>query len=204
MRRVNLTAAQEPICLTEQRASGNNWYNLPGVCKREVRHILNGMQDGLCIYCERPLTQAHVEHLQSQSAHDTNTLDWGNLSLSCEHDFKSCGHQKGSTALPLLPHHFPQDYPYRVLLDGTIQPRSPDQQWNDIIEAVNLNGQYPPDLNLRSSREARFSALFEQLVEPPALAPDQARALTQDFWRQHGYPTTAISALEACGIAPES
>lgn len=197
-----LAAAPEPECLREQRQSGNNWLNLPGQCKQAVRRRLLEIQQGMCIYCERRLQgeQFHTEHLRSQTAHDENTLDWGNLSLSCEGEFGSCGHRKGKRFLPVLPQDFSQAYPFRVMADGTIKPKEDDKQLVSLLQIVNLNGEATRDFNLRNLRGSLFEGLLESLTEPPELSQQQCVAIAHEFWQQRGCPSTAMSVLEACGM----
>jgi len=198
VRRVDLMAIAEPACLKDQRESGNNWYNLPGTCKSQVRERLGHIQEHFCIYCERPLVaeEMHVEHLRSQSAHDGNTLDWGNLSLSCN-SLRSCGQHKDRQVLPILPQHFPTDYPYFTRPDGTLVARQAAVHWEELLQVVDLNGELTGDRNLKSQRSGYFDALLEALLLDPPLERQQAQAVCRDYWKQRGLPTTAFSVFEA-------
>ncbi len=198
MHRLQRDPLLEPTCLRENRASGNNWYNLPGDCKRAVRLALSELQSSLCVYCERFVNldkqnSYHVEHLVPQSTDMKQTLEWDNLALSCQSTC-SCGNYKDNKHLSALPQDFREAYPMLVLMDGSIVPwNENDAILSDVIEELNLNNEL-----LCNLRYNLYQAL-EALEPPDSLSDPQRELLLSTFWSIRGVnpelPTTVRSAV---------
>lgn len=75
--------------------------------KRAVKVALHAEQGGLCVYCEKLLsnTEGHVEHIRPKRgnyAHPHLCFVYGNLAHSCDNPH-TCGHNKKSGILPIEP-----------------------------------------------------------------------------------------------------
>jgi uncharacterized protein (TIGR02646 family) len=97
----------EPASLAAHRHVNPNgpWDTLPpDPQKRELRHQLHVEQDGLCVYCESPLSQddGHVEHIKSKTLNPSLTFVYDNLGHSCDGP-THCGHRKRRQILPIEP-----------------------------------------------------------------------------------------------------
>lgn len=104
---IELTHPEEPTELTQfVRAHPNaGWghedFNPIRVI---IRHRLNHLQSGLCVYCENYLGQdeGHVEHIKSRTANIPLTFRFDNLAHSCTSN-DHCGQHKIGKLLPIEP-----------------------------------------------------------------------------------------------------
>ncbi len=92
-----------PQCLLDPPQDFND---LRGAEKEEVRKALFAMQGERCAYCERRTgtgsKEGHVEHFRNQAKHKDLTLDWNNLFWSCN-DENTCGKHKDKCDRPIGP-----------------------------------------------------------------------------------------------------
>jgi uncharacterized protein (TIGR02646 family) len=131
MRRLDRSVASEPVCLPAYRHGRDNWSNVKGCDKEEIRGCLEQMQGRRCAYCEGDLDTLgqHIEHFWRKSVHPARTFDWENLYWSCNQT-DSCGHFKdhGAGAYDVAHLVDPcRDDPDRFFIfraDGTIDIRS--------------------------------------------------------------------------------
>lgn len=76
--------------------------------KKIVKKKLNGIQEGLCVYCEKYLAwdEGHVEHIKPRSEYPQLCFDYFNYAQSCNTGGKNkatCGNNKGRKILPIEP-----------------------------------------------------------------------------------------------------
>lgn len=83
-----------------------------------VSRTLYGLQEGLCVYCERKIScdnrndmtdklPHHVDHVLCRANYKELVVEFSNLALSCSSEGKkcmqTCGAKKGNRKLPILP-----------------------------------------------------------------------------------------------------
>ena len=94
-----------PACLAAPPA-GQNYGNLHGAEKEEIRVRLLDLQKHRCAYCERRTgderDDGHIEHFRHQAGHPHLSLAWANMFWSCN-DEKTCGKHKDKCDRPAGP-----------------------------------------------------------------------------------------------------
>lgn len=93
--------------------------------KRAVKADLNQDQNGLCVYCESPLTPTggQVEHIKPKAGgngHPHLCFVYTNYAHSCITP-KTCGQRKGNGLLPIEP-SLGCNTQWTLSTDGTIEP----------------------------------------------------------------------------------
>lgn len=97
--------------------------------KSVVKASLHRGQDGLCVYCEKPLeaNQGQIEHIkpkavhsQGQTAYPHLTFTYTNLAHGCT-NHKTCGQTKKSGLLPIEPAPNCNDQ-WQLSTTGSIEP----------------------------------------------------------------------------------
>lgn len=133
----------------QARKGKQDWDSLTEEIKVAVRVQLAAAQEGLCVYCERPLAkdgqqipQGHVEHIKPRSKYSELTFDHKNLAVSCDgraagKGAVSCGHKKADHELPVEPGPGCNDG-LVMLRDGTLYPGD-DRILAQTLEILGLN-----------------------------------------------------------------
>lgn len=95
MRKLDRTAVAVPPCLTQYRHGAQNWGDVVGEHKQQIRRHLEQMQGRRCAYCEASLDVfgQHIEHFRNKDEFPKLTFAWNNLYWSCDQN-DSCGHYK--------------------------------------------------------------------------------------------------------------
>lgn len=122
-------------------------------------HALHALQEGLCVYCERPVFSTapnqkrdelphHIEHLLPKSKFPQKVLTYTNLALSCTQEGSrrtlTCGAKKAEQELPILPtqqhsHLFQLDVSSGRLIPASTIPATEAQKVSACIDILNLN-----------------------------------------------------------------
>lgn len=99
MRKLDRTSASIPVCLARYTHGRNNWSDVNGCDKEEIRVCLEQMQGRRCAYCEGDLDTfgQQIDHFKRKHFFKRHTFDWNNLYWSCDQK-ESCGHFKDNGA----------------------------------------------------------------------------------------------------------
>jgi len=130
-----------PDCL-ERQSINQPWSEFMGSeCHNVLDATLRMEQQGLCCYCEHPVTDSdgHIEHLEPRKRNEARTYDYTNLALSCNGgNAKHCGHYKDNrqrnpgyewdAARFSSPHNPETSSLFSYLLDGSINPTPVDKE----------------------------------------------------------------------------
>jgi len=157
----------EPRSLAQHRATPHASY-ANYAAKSELRDSLVAEQRGLCCYClsRIRIDAMKIEHWHSQSEHQGEELDYGNLLGACfgnegqPKKHQHCDTRKGETPIsrnPANPMHRIADL-IRFESDGRIS--SDDETFDDELNRVlNLNEAF-----LKANRKATLDAFKDALI----------------------------------------
>lgn len=126
---------------------------------KPLARSLHALQEGLCIYCERPICaipaerkqnelDRHVEHLRPRSLYPQESITYTNLALSCtasgRRSMLTCGNKKADKELPILPtekhrHLFDLDIESGRMIPALDTTPAESAKVRNCIELLNLN-----------------------------------------------------------------
>ena len=144
-----IVKGNEPASFTEWKALANeNWQPtfdlLANPVKRDLCDALKREQGFICCYCERELSAKdyHIEHLNPQSVHDGDDLDYQNLLCSCLNKTAKgaplhCGKAKDDNRLPI--HPLMENCQQYFIFEGNGKITSDDDQAKETIQLLKLD-----------------------------------------------------------------
>nr|WP_275583542.1 retron system putative HNH endonuclease [Archangium primigenium] len=171
--------------------------------KSALKAALVQEQFGVCCYCERDLTGgAHIEHLMPKSLASALTYDYANLLASCEGEKgkgrapETCGHLKGTRALPIHP-LMPDCSAYFVFSSsGTVGPSPEAARHAPALGSISILGR--DSARIVALRRVAIADIEAQLP-PPGATPEAKALLLAEVQRL----LVAYSAPDANGrLAP--
>lgn len=140
--------------------------------KKAVKMALHGDQNGLCAYCEKPLSSSdgQVDHIKPKGGPDAHAhlcFTYANYAHSCVNN-RTCGQKKKHGLLPIEP-GIGCNTQWALGIDGTIEPvggltRTAAHDVRQTRDMLGLNA----DSNLVDERRKWFSRTIEILQQEPA------------------------------------
>jgi len=162
--------ANEPEKFAKWKALANSdWqptYNdLSGEIKAEVFCSLLKEQGNICCYCERELVDGdyHIEHLNPQSAHVGDDLNYANFLCSCLNktargDPLHCGKLKGSDYIEVHPLLVNCSSEFSFVASGEITGRTEPAQRTIATLGLDIN-------KLTSMRKTALEPFLDDAIE---------------------------------------
>jgi uncharacterized protein (TIGR02646 family) len=193
MQRLERAGIPTPACLANFQHPAQNWDDVAGQDKIEIRACLEQMQGRRCAYCEGPIDALgqHIEHFRRRAHYPQLTFAWENLYWSCYQD-DSCGRYKDLRADPfdyadlIDPCLDNPDQFFLFRSDGTITVRpglsaADRRKADETLRVFNLNPRWG---RLRYMRKAAIAPYVRLAGDGLEFSADELRELFVDELRE--------------------